>query len=71
MRVNLIGACVVMHNLLIDYNEDEIPSSWFENLDEKIDWTMYDEEEEDIARVTDETEDRRKYVFNLLINNYL
>ena len=69
--VDLIGACVIMHNLLIDYDEDDIPSSWFENVDDEIDWTMYDEEEEDIARVTDETEDRRKYVFNSLINNYL
>ena len=69
--VDLIGACVIMHNLLINYDEDDIPLKWFENLDDEIDWSMYDEEEEDIAQVTEEIEDRRKYVFNSLVNNYL
>ena len=69
--VRLIGACIVLHNLLIDYNEDDIPSQWYEEMNDEIDWTMYDEEEEDIARVTDDKEDRRKYVFNSVINNFL
>ena len=68
--VDLIGACVVMHNLLINY-DDDIPLSWYEDIDDEIDWTMYDEEQEDISPVTCEQEDRRKYVFNSLINNYL
>ena len=62
---------MVMHNLLIDYDENEIPSSWYEDIEIDIDWTMYDEEEEDIARVTEDKEDRRKNVFNLLVNNFL
>ena len=69
--VELIGSCVVLHNLLIDYEEDEIPSNWYEDISDDIDWALYDEEEELIADITDEKEDRRKYVFNSLINNYL
>jgi hypothetical protein len=68
--VDLIGACAVLHNLLINY-EDDIPASWYASINEEIDWGLYDEEQEDIARVTDDKEDRRKYVYNSMINNYL
>jgi hypothetical protein len=68
--VDLIGACIVMHNLLINY-DDDVPDEWYEDIEEDIDWTMYDEEEERIAQVTEEGEDRRQYVYNSLINNYL
>ena len=60
-----------MHNLLIDYNENEIPASWYEEIELDIDWTMYDEEEEHIEQVTENNTDRRKYVYNSLINNFL
>ena len=69
--VELIGACIIMHNLLINYNEDEIPSSWYDEMENNIDWTLYDEEEEDIGHVRNEGQDRRQYVFNSLVNNYL
>ena len=69
--VELIGPCIVLHNLLIDYDESEIPESWYEQINDEIDWSLYDEEEEDIAEVTDDKEDCRKYVFNSLVNNYL
>ena len=69
--VQLIGSCTVLHNLLIDYEEEEIPASWYVDISEGIDWELYDEEEEDIAEVTDDLEDRRKYVYNSFINNYL
>ena len=69
--VELIGACIVLHNLLINYDELEIPDSWFDNINDDIDWCLYDEEEEQIAQVTAEKEDRRKYVYNSVINNYL
>ena len=69
--VELIGACIVLHNLLINYDEDDIPDSWYDEMNEDIDWTMYDEEEEDIAHVWEEKEDRRKFVFNLVVNNFL
>ena len=68
--VDLIGACIIMHNLLIKYDEDDIPDSWYEDMEDGIDWTLYDEELDDIAAVTDENEERRKYVFNSLINNF-
>ena len=68
--VDLIGACSVLHNLLINY-EDDLPSSWYATISEEIDWGLYDEEEENIAAVTDDKEDRRKYVYNSMINNYL
>ena len=69
--VELIGSCIVLHNLLIDYDEDDIPAEWFEDINEEIDWALYDKEEEMIADVAEENEDRRKYVFNSFINNYL
>ena len=69
--VDFIGACIIMHNLLIKYDEDDIPSSWYEDMDECIDWTMYDEEEEDIEDVREDKTDRRKYVYRSLINNYI
>ena len=68
--VRLIGAFITMYNLLISYDENEIPSEWYEEMQTNIDWSMYDEEEEHIGEVTNESEDRRKYVFNSLINNY-
>ena len=69
--VELIGACITMHNLLIDYEEEDIPSSWFDGIVNNIDWTLYDEEAEDIADVRDDDKDRRQYVFNSLVNNYV
>ena len=68
--MRLIGACITMHNLLISYDEDDIPSSWYESIQNDIDWSMYDEEEERIGNVTEENQDRRKYVFNSIINNF-
>ena len=70
--VDLIGSCIVMHNLLINYDEDDIPSAWYDQVNEdNIDWDLYDEEEEDIGRVTEQGTDRRQYVFNSLVNNFL
>ena len=69
--VDLIGSCTVLHNLLINYEEEVIPASWYCDISEEIDWGLYDEEEEDIAEVTDDIGDRRQYVFNSFVNNYL
>ena len=69
--VDLVGACIVLHNLLINYDECNIPSSWYDENVDDIDWTLYDEEEEDIAEVTENNGDRRKYVYNSIVNNYL
>ena len=67
--VYLIGSCVVLHNLLIDYDENDMPAKWYEEISGDIDWTLYDEEEENIAEVTDKVEDRCKYVFNSIMNH--
>ena len=69
--VELIGACITMHNLLIEYDETDIPSNWYNEMENNIDWRLYDEEEEDIVHVREDGTDRRQYVFNSLINNYL
>ena len=68
--VDLIGACIIMHNLLIQYDEDDIPESWYDCIEYEIDWSGYDEEEDDIPIVQQDNEDRRKYVYQSLINNF-
>ena len=68
--VDLIGACIIMHNLLIKYDEDDIPESWYVCMELEIDWSGYDEEEDDIPIVTQDNQDRRKYVYQSLINNF-
>jgi hypothetical protein len=67
--VDIIGACAVLHNLLINYN-DCIPQEWYEELNEEIDWTAYDEDDQDISNVEAEEADRRSHVFNSIVNNY-
>jgi hypothetical protein len=69
--VDLIGACIVMHNLLIDYNNDTIPQEWYDELSNNIDWTLYDEEEEGHTQINDEVADRRDVVFKSIINNFI
>ena len=39
-------------------------------MENDIDWSMYDEEKDEIAVVTAENEERRKYVYNSLINHF-
>jgi hypothetical protein len=68
--VDLIGACMVIHNFLINYNEDEIPKEWYWELEDKIDWTLYDEEEQDIQNVGAEEANRRDGFFNSIVNNF-
>ena len=68
--VELIGACIIMHNLLLTYDDNDIPAKWYDSMEDEIDWTGYDEEEDDIPIVMEEDEDRRKYVYQSVINNY-
>jgi hypothetical protein len=68
--VNIIGACIVLHNLLINYDEDDIPKSWYDEMRDNIDWSMYDEERYERANVEDEEVSRRETVFESIINNY-
>ena len=68
--VDLIGACIIMHNLLIQYDENDIPEEWYDTMELNIDWTGYDEEEDDIPIVTVDNGDRRKYVYESVVNNF-
>jgi hypothetical protein len=67
--VDILGACAVMHILLINYNNC-IPQEWYEELNEEADWTAYDEDEQEILNVEEEEADRRDYIFNSIVNNY-
>jgi hypothetical protein len=68
--VDLIGSCMVIHNLLINYDEDDIPNTWYTDIQETIDWSLFDEEDDDVAVVETEEADRRTSVFNSIVNNY-
>jgi hypothetical protein len=68
--VDIIGACIILHNLLINYDEDDIPHEWYCTMSDNIDWTLYDEEEEDICPVETVEADRREYIFRSVCSNY-
>jgi hypothetical protein len=68
--VDLIGACMVIHNLLINYEEDELPKEWYWELEDEIDWTLYDEEEQEIEDIAAEDANRRSGVFHSIVNNF-
>jgi hypothetical protein len=31
----------VLHNLLINYDEDDIPKEWYDKMNDNIYWSMY------------------------------
>jgi hypothetical protein len=68
--VDLIGACCVIHNLMIKYDDDAIPKEWYDEMKETINWNLYDEEQEEIDPVETEGSNRRETVYNSIINNY-
>jgi hypothetical protein len=68
--VDMIGACMVMHNLLINYDEDDIPKTWYWEMEEEIDWSLYDETEQHISEVAAEGAKRRDVVYNSKRNNF-
>ncbi len=68
--VNLVGACMVLHNLLINYDENDIPHDWYDEMRDNIDWSLYNEESYEKTKVTDEDVSRRDTVLQSIINNY-
>jgi hypothetical protein len=68
--VRMIGACIVLHNLLINYDEPSVPKEWYNEMRRSIDWSLYDEDQEPIANVGEDGADRRTYVFQSMMNNY-
>ncbi len=69
--VEMIGSCIVLHNLLIDYDEHDVPSDWYDEIKNSIDWSLYDEEQEGITDINNDEISRRDYMFNSIINNYI
>ena len=64
--MDVFGCCAILHNLLIDINED-IPIEWLRDIDNGHYWTSdYDGNDE-----TDNIDnDRRQLVFDSYINDY-
>ena len=65
--VELITSCMIIHNLMIDY-EDDIPLKWYDKVLSEINWDIYDEEyssESDVDHSSGNYQsiDRRKEVF--------
>ena len=69
--VDIISSCVVLHNLMIDY-EDEIPQEWYLHLLEDTDFTAADEVENvyTVNGVHEEEGSRRTQVFHNIIENF-
>jgi hypothetical protein len=68
--IDIIGACIVLHNLLINYNENDIPHEWYNEMRDNIDWSLYNKDTYEKSKVTDEDVSRRETVFKSIINNY-
>ena len=73
--VDLITSCVIIHNLLIDY-DDDVPLKWYDKILKEIDWDIYDEEyssESDVdhTRGNDQDIDQRKEVFKHIQQYFL
>jgi hypothetical protein len=68
--VILVGACIVIHNLCISYNEDPTPKEWYEEIAEDIDWSLFNEDKERISGINMEGGCRRENVFQLFLTHY-
>ena len=69
--VDVIGACIILHNLLLNY-EDEVPQEWYEDLMNETDFSISDDIENiyTVGGVGEEEECRRTSVFNSIIENF-
>ena len=65
--MDLLGACAVIHNLLIE-DKDSIPQHWYDNLSQGTDWTTDGEIVDDIDN--DHEVDRRDEVFKSIIEYF-
>jgi hypothetical protein len=66
----LIGACIVLHNLLINYDDDDILHEWYSQMSNNIDWSMYDEEILEKNNVHDEEVCRGDTIVESIVNNF-
>lgn len=69
--VDCFGACCVLHNLLLSYN-DEIPQEWYEDLADEINSDIADQIENatTVAPIDSNDGNRRSAVFNSFVENF-
>ena len=69
--VDLFGACAVLHNLLLSYN-DEVPQAWYQDLAESLDNDLADQIENEVTVDAVEVDDGdcRSSVFNSFVENF-
>ena len=69
--VDIFCACVVLHNLLISYN-DMVPQEWYEDLAENMDFDLMDEHENEhtVGDIGKKESSRRTVVFNAIVESY-
>ena len=73
--VELITSCIIIHNLMIDY-DDKIPQEWYDEFNQQIRWDIYDDEyssESDIDHNVDNDleVERRREVFKHIQKFYM
>ena len=69
--VDIISSCVILHNMLLNY-EDAIPQEWYQDLLNDIDFSISDEIENiyTVDGVREEDVCRRTTVFHSIIENF-
>ena len=76
--VDLVGACSVLHNILLECN-DQIPQTWYDQMAKEISWNINgsdhssDMENDDDSYVFDEDieMDMREEHYQRIISNYI
>ena len=73
--VDIVTVSIILHNLMIDY-EDKIPQEWYNEINKEINWEIYDEEyssDEEVDHNIDNDMDidRRNEVFKHIQKFYL
>ena len=76
--VDLVGACSVLHNILLECN-DEIPQSWYNTVAKEISWNINDsdhssDDEDDNLSYTNDDEidvEMREKHYERIVSNYI
>jgi hypothetical protein len=68
--IEIIRAYITLHNMLINYNDQNIPKEWYDHMTDEIDWILYDDKEFQIADVEEDEVDRQTTVFHSICSNY-
>lgn len=62
----IFTACCIIHNVLLE-SKDSIPKEWYDEIEKDHEWTH---DSDDVVEEIPEDEDRRKAVFNAIIEDY-